>query len=56
MNDKFESPEVDISFYYKAGERTKEFDKAMIEIQKLANEKRKQRLEHQKESQNDDSK
>tara|TARA_B100000676_G_C17401528_1_gene495218 strand:- start:235 stop:405 length:171 start_codon:yes stop_codon:yes gene_type:complete len=56
MNDKFESPEVDISFYFKAGERTKEFDKAMMEIQKLVNEKQKQRLEHQKESHNDDSK
>ena len=39
-----------------SGERTKNFDDVMIEISRLVNESRKQRIEQKKESQNDDSK
>ncbi len=56
MDNKFESPEVDVTFYFKSGERTKNFDDVMIEISRLVNESRKQRIEQKKESQNDDSK
>ena len=58
MNNKFESPEVDITFYFKTGERTAEFDDLVLEITGLVNDRRKQRLvqEKKKESQNDDKK
>ena len=56
QNNKFDSPDVDITFYFKEGKRTKDFDNLMVELSKLVNEKRKQRLSQKKEEKNDDKK